>query len=61
MKHAPGFNLDKVMTPLRVEAIGKMSVLGEWEIYSILTQQNKPVDLIYFPDGQHILQAPLDR
>jgi len=61
VQRAPGFNLDKVMTPVRVEAIGKLSVLGEWEIYSLLTRQDKPIDFIYIPDGQHILQAPLDR
>jgi hypothetical protein len=58
---APGFHLDQVATPLRLEAIGPSSLLGEWEIYSSLTQQNKPVDLIYFPDGQHIHQRPLER
>lgn len=58
---APSFNLDKVQAPLRVEAIGWDSVLGEWEIYSSLFQQNKPVDLIYTPEGQHILQKPLER
>jgi hypothetical protein len=58
---APGFHLKEVCTPLRIEAIGPMSVLGEWEIYSSLEQQHKPVDLIYIPRGQHILQKPLDR
>jgi dipeptidyl aminopeptidase/acylaminoacyl peptidase len=59
--HAPSFHLDKVETPLRIEAIRPVSLLAEWEIYSSLWQQNKPVDLIYFPDGQHIFQKPLDR
>jgi hypothetical protein len=58
---ADGFNLDKVRTPLRIEAIGPMSVLGEWEIYSSLSMQGKPVELIEIPDGQHILQKPLER
>jgi hypothetical protein len=31
------------------------------EIYSSSRQQKKPVDMIYIPDGQHILQRPLDR
>jgi hypothetical protein len=55
------FKLDRVDTPLRIEAITKLSVLEEWEIYSSLTQQAKPVDLIYIPHGQHILQKPLER
>jgi dipeptidyl aminopeptidase/acylaminoacyl peptidase len=58
---APGFHLDRVETPLRIEALGPRSVLLEWEIYSSLQQQGKPVDLIYIPDSQHVLQRPLDR
>jgi hypothetical protein len=61
LEQAPGFHLDLVQTPLRIEAIGPMSILGEWEIYSSLKMQGKPVDLIYFPTGQHIHQNPLER
>lgn len=61
LEHAPGFRLDTVETPLRIEAIGQNSVLVEWEIYSSLRVRNVPVDLIYNPRGQHILQRPLDR
>jgi len=61
IKNAADFNLDKVRAPVRVEAIGLESVLGEWEIYSSLYQQGKPVDLVYIPDGQHILQKPQER
>ena len=58
---APGFQLDRVKAPLRIETITPISILGEWEIYSSLKQQRKPVDLIYFPGGQHIHQRPLER
>ena len=58
---APNFQLAKVKTPLRIEAIRPASLLSEWELYSSLSQQKKPVDLIYLPDGQHILQKPGDR
>jgi dipeptidyl aminopeptidase/acylaminoacyl peptidase len=58
---APSFHLDCVQTPLRIEAINPLSVLGEWELYSSLRSQNKPVDLIYFPHGTHIHQKPLER
>jgi hypothetical protein len=61
MKNADSFHLDGVLTPLRIEAIGRESVLTEWEIYSSLQIQDKPVDLIYFPEGEHILQKPRDR
>jgi hypothetical protein len=53
--------LDQILTPLSLEAIGPVSLLGEWEIYASLRMQGKLVDLIYFPEGQHIHQKPLER
>lgn len=61
VKEAPGFHLDQVETPVRIEAIGPDSILQEWELYGSLYLQHKPVDLIYFPTGTHILQKPLER
>jgi len=61
LDRAPGFHLGKVITPLQIQAIGPSSVLAEWEIYASLRQQHKPVDMIYIPEGQHVLQKPLDR
>jgi dipeptidyl aminopeptidase/acylaminoacyl peptidase len=58
---AASFNLDKVTTPLRIEALGPYSLLMEWELYSSLHKQKKPVQLIYLSEAQHILQKPLDR
>jgi dipeptidyl aminopeptidase/acylaminoacyl peptidase len=58
---SPGFNLDRITVPVRIEAITPASVLAEWELYSSLRMQRKPVDLIYFPDGQHIHQKPRER
>lgn len=61
LESAPGFHLDRMRTPLLIEALRPESVLAEWEIYSSLTMQRKPVALFYFPQGQHILQRPLER
>lgn len=61
LTNASGFNLDKVQAPVRIEALGNMSILGEWEVYSSLYQQGKPVDFVYIPHGQHILQQPQAR
>jgi len=58
---APDFNLEKVRAAIRLEAIGPRSLLMEWEIYSSLLEQSKAVDLFYIPNGQHILQKPLER
>jgi dipeptidyl aminopeptidase/acylaminoacyl peptidase len=61
LQRAPGFHLDRIQTPLLIEAIDPHSILEEWEIYASLVAQGKAVDLIYFPDGHHILQKPLER
>lgn len=58
---APDFHAEKIRTPLRIEAIRQYSVLQEWELYSSLEMQGRPVDLLYFPTGQHILQRPSER
>jgi hypothetical protein len=58
---APGFQLYRVQAPLLIQTITPGSILEEWEIYASLLLQNKPVEMIYFPDGQHILQKPLER
>lgn len=55
------FHLDSLATPVRVEAHGPESLLGEWQIYASLRLQHKPVDLVYFLGEQHILQNPGDR
>jgi dipeptidyl aminopeptidase/acylaminoacyl peptidase len=60
-KLAPGFHLDRVRAAVLITAITPSSVLQEWETYSSLYQQHKPVDLYYIPEGQHILQKPLER
>jgi dipeptidyl aminopeptidase/acylaminoacyl peptidase len=60
-EQSPTFHSDRIATPLRIEAIGPPSILMEWQIYRSLRLENKPVDMIYFPRGQHILQQPLDR
>lgn len=58
---APSFHLDRIRTPLLITAITPPSLLQEWEIYSSLYQQEKPVDLLYIADGQHVLEKPQDR
>lgn len=58
---APGFHFDRVQAPVMITAITAGSILEEWELYSSLRQQHKPVDFIYIPDGDHILQNPLER
>lgn len=54
MKNSPGFNLDKVQTPVRLVALGNGSALSLWEWYAGLTLQKKPVDFVLIPSAAHI-------
>jgi dipeptidyl aminopeptidase/acylaminoacyl peptidase len=63
---APGFNAQKIHTPLRMEIdTGAISsVLGAWEMFSNLRYLHRPVELFVIPDiehGVHVLQNPAQR
>lgn len=60
---APGFNAERIRTPLRlqVESGGLHYALSKWEMFSRLRQLQKPVELFVVPDaehGSHGLQNP---
>jgi dipeptidyl aminopeptidase/acylaminoacyl peptidase len=61
LRNSPAFNLDKVSTPVRLEALGPVAVLESWEWFSGLSQLKKPVDLIYLPYAPHLLIKPWER
>jgi dipeptidyl aminopeptidase/acylaminoacyl peptidase len=61
LKRSPGFLLDRVQTPLQIQAFAPGSLLSEWEWFSGLKRLGKPVDMIYLPTGTHILVKPWDR
>jgi len=61
LKRSPGFNLDKVMAPVRIEEYAYGSVLGGWEWFSGLSFRDKPVELIWIPFGTHLLVKPWER
>jgi hypothetical protein len=61
LKNAPGFNLDKVTAPVRIEGYGYASLLGGWEWFSGLSFRDKPVDFVWIPYGTHLLVKPWER
>jgi dipeptidyl aminopeptidase/acylaminoacyl peptidase len=61
IKFAPGFRLSELKTPLRLQSIAPWGLVNEWETYAALKLQNKPVDMVYLPLGQHVLQNPAER
>lgn len=61
IKRSPGFNVDKVSTPLLIFAPNPLSALFQWEWYAALKRLNKPVEIVVLEDGEHELQRPWDR
>ncbi len=66
IRSAPGFNVENIHTPLRMEIdSGPIdSILGAWEIFSNLRYLKRPVELFVIPNvdhGVHILQNPAQR
>lgn len=61
LENAPGFNVHRVNAPLRIEAIGRSSAMQEWGFYSGLRMLDKPVEMVYIPNGTHVLVKPAER
>jgi hypothetical protein len=61
-ERSPSFTVDRLHTPVRLEGYGDISsVLGNWEWYAKLILLDRPVDMIYIPDGNHLLVKPWER
>jgi len=60
---APGFNLDRVQTPLLISCLEKGTLIGTWDIYAGLRTLGKPVDLMWLrkEDTPHVLVQPRRR
>lgn len=61
VKDSPGFLMDKVQSPVLIQAIGPISILDEWQWFAGLKRLGKPVDMVYLPTGTHVLIKPWDR
>jgi dipeptidyl aminopeptidase/acylaminoacyl peptidase len=60
-KRSPGFNLDKIHTPLLVVGEGPSSLLLMWEAYAGLHLLHKPVELVMLNTTEHVLTNPTVR
>jgi dipeptidyl aminopeptidase/acylaminoacyl peptidase len=58
LANTPGFSLDKVQTPIRIEAYSPYTLLGAWEWFAGLSRLRKPVEFVYLPQGTHLLRRP---
>jgi len=61
LKQSPAFLMNRIETPLRIQTLGPESLLFDWHWYSGLSRLGKPIEMIYIPDGTHILEKPCDR
>ena len=61
IERSPGFRLDRVRTPLLIQAFEPESLLDEWQWFAGLKRLGKPVGLLYLPTGTHVLVKPWDR
>ena len=61
MKRSPGFNIDKVSTPLFIFAPNRDSALFQWEWYAGLKRLNKPVEMLVVDNDEHELKKPWNR
>lgn len=63
LRNAPGFNLNKVRTPLLIVSLERGELISQWETFSLLRRLNKPVHLIWFKPERapHILVKPRER
>ncbi len=64
LEDAPGFNLDRMQTPLLVTnhyAPFTGGLVGLLETYGALRALQRPVDVVVYPRGDHVLQLPRQR
>jgi hypothetical protein len=59
---SPGFNLQRIHTPVRLVALSDgSSLLQEWEPFAGLVLQGKPAELFYLPEASHNIVRPWER
>lgn len=58
LKRSPGFNLDKINTPLMVVGLNRPSLATMWQPYAGLLRLHKPVELVMMNTDEHILTNP---
>jgi hypothetical protein len=61
LRQSPAFLMDRIAIPLRIQTLGPESLLLDWHWYSGLLRLRRPVEMIYIPDGTHVLEKPWDR
>ena len=64
LEYAPAFNAQNVQVPLLMEYMGSginREPYSAYEFFAALKRQGKPVELYFYPQGKHVLDAPWER
>jgi len=62
LKFSPAFNASKLRVPLLMEYTARENgAIDGMEFFVALKKQEKPVDLVYYPRGDHVLARPSER
>jgi dipeptidyl aminopeptidase/acylaminoacyl peptidase len=65
LKYAPAFNAQRVRCPVLMEYVGfghmPFGPTSAYEFFSALYRQGKPVELFFYPLGDHPLDTPSER
>lgn len=64
IKYSPAFNAQNVRVPLLMEYCGYgvlSQPLSALEFFVALSRQRKPVELYFYPNGEHMLDTPWER
>ena len=61
LNRSSGFLLEKVNTPVQIQVNDNGSLLGNWDWFVGLKRLHKPIELLYFPNGTHILEKPSEQ
>jgi len=61
LRGSPEFFLDRVKTPLMLQVSSPDILSSMWAPFVGLRRLGKPVELLYFPTGTHIMEKPWDR
>lgn len=61
MDYSTSFHIDRVRTPLRINALNPEDALGEWEWFAAMSRLSEPVEMAVTEHGSHLLERPWDR
>jgi dipeptidyl aminopeptidase/acylaminoacyl peptidase len=60
IEHAPSFSADKIRAPVLFSAADARHLLSMWELYILMREGKKPVELQFIRGGQHNIRKPLE-